>query len=221
MTFSVIAQSGEEVNFNSGKEKETYTTMQFNLLFGNSHFSGNMLHIIPYFTEITSFGYDIPYDQRALAVSPSVSLSHGRVYNEHWSTGLGVGFEIFDHNLFPLFAEIRYTFSDYKIAPIVVLKGGYSFGGFKAKHYDELYLNWTPYHIYDTKLRHYGGLMFHPEIGVKVPLTVNSDLLITTAYDFQKTKSIARKDYDNDDFEEWEHNIKFNRLSFGIGIMFK
>jgi len=143
------------------------------------------------------------------------------MFNEHWAAGAGVGFEIFDHFLFPLFAELRYTLWDNKISPFLTMKGGYAFGHFKQKHYDHLYLNWSPYYVNDAGLRHYGGMMLHPEIGVKVPLDKNDDLLFTAAYRYQKTKSVARKDYDNGQFEEWEHKEDLNRLSFGVAIMFR
>lgn len=165
--------------------------------------------------------YYQPYARKTLAVSPSFTITSGYMFNEHWAAGAGLGFEIFDHNLFPLFAELRHTIWDHKISPFVAVKGGYSFGSFKATHYDELYLNWTPYQINDAELRHYGGLMFHPEIGVKVPLNENSDLMFTAAYRVQKTKSVARKEYENDQYDEWEHNEDINRLSFGVAIIFR
>ena len=215
-TLSIFAQSEKEVNFNvenneihsrfdNRKEKGFYNIMQGSLLFGSSQF-----------TDRTS-----SYTHTTLTVAPSFTLTNGYMFNEHWAAGAGVGFEIFDYNLFPLFAELRYTLWDNKISPFVVVKGGYSFGSFKAKHYDELYLNWSPYYIADTRLRHYGGLMVHPEIGVKVPLSENSDLLFTVAYRYQKTKSVARKEYDNGQFDEWDHNEDINRLSFGLAIMFR
>jgi hypothetical protein len=95
------------------------------------------------------------------------------------------------------------------------------FSNFKQKHYDHLYLNWSPYHVDDAGLRHYGGMMLHPEIGVKVPLDENTDLLITAAYRNQKIKSVARKDYNNRQFDEWEHKADLNRLSLGVAVMFR
>jgi len=63
--------------------------------------------------------------------------------------------------------------------------------------------------------------MFHPETGIKVPLNDNTDLMFTAAYRFQKLKTVARKDYENGLFDEWEHNEDINRLSFGVAIMFR
>jgi len=237
LTLSVFAQSSKEVNLNvenneiysrfiNRKEKGFYSIMQINLLFGSSQFIEKTPYYTPYNPYPSSYVvstpvYYYPNTRSSLTVAPSFTITNGYKFNKHWAAGAGVGFEIFDYNLFPLFAELRYTLWDHKISPFLLLKGGYSFGSFKAKHYDELYLNWSPYYINDTRLRHYGGLMVHPEIGVKVPLNENSDLLFTAAYRYQKTKSVARKEYDSGQFEEWEHNEDINRLSFGIAIMFR
>jgi hypothetical protein len=237
LTLSIFAQSGNEVNlnvenneiqsrFNNRKQKGFYSIMQVSLSFGSSQLIDRTSYYTPYYINSSTFVAPDPIyfhtDTRTiLKVAPSFTLTNGYMFNEHWAAGAGVGFEISDYNLFPLFAELRYTLWDNKISPFVVVKGGYSFGSFKANHYDELYLNWPPYYIADTRLRHYGGLMVHPEIGVKVPLSENSDLLFTAAYRYQKTKSVARKEYGNSQFDEWEHNEDSNRLSFGFAIIFR
>jgi len=202
-------------NFDKRKEKGYYSIMQVSLLLGNSQSS---IYGPNYSYD---YGYNYPYTCTKLTLAPSFTITNGYMFNKHWAAGAGVGFEIFDHNLFPLFAEVRYTLWDSKISPFVTMKGGYSFGNFKAKHYDDLYLNWSPYYINDASLRHYGGIMLNPEIGVKVPLNDNCDLLFTVAYRHQKTKSIAKKDYESNQFDEWEHKEDLNRISFGIAIMFR
>ena len=213
ITLSIYAQSGKEINpeagdnkvnsnFNNRKEKGFYNIMHVNLLFGTNQFN------------------DGPTNFRT-TITPSFTITNGHIFNEHWAAGAGVGMEIYKYNLYPLFAELRYTIWDFKISPFVVLKGGYSFADFNDKHYDELYLTWPPYNINDISLRNYGGLMLGPEVGVKVPLNENSDLLFTAAYRFQKTRSVARKEYSNGQFDEWEHKESINRLSFGIAIMFR
>lgn len=237
LTTGIFAQAEKEVSLNvenneiqsrfaNRKEKGFYSIMQFSVMFGNNQTVERTPYYMPGYTDYSPIiapnpVYYQPYACNTLAVAPSFTISNGYMFNEHWAAGAGLGFEIFEYNLFPLFAELRYTLWDHKISPFVAVKGGYSFGSFKATHYDELYLNWPPYNINDTELRHYGGLMFHPEIGVKVPLNENSDLMFTAAYRYQKTKSVARKEYDDGQFDEWEHNEDINRLSFGIAIMFR
>jgi hypothetical protein len=208
------------------KEKGFYTMMQASLLFGNTQVIDMTSYYPTYYPNssqiiIPSPSDFQPYTHTAMAVAPSFTITNGYMFNKHWLAGAGVGFEIFDHNYFPLFAELRYTWWDGKISPFVAAKAGYSFCSFKTKHYDFLSQNWWPYYLTDASLRNYGGVMFHPEIGVRVPLSGNCDLLFTVAYRYQKTKSVARVDYSNDQFDEWEHRDEINRLSFGIAIMFR
>ena len=235
LTACIFAQSGKETDinveknethshFDNRKGKGFYNIMQVSFMMGNSQFTDKTTYYMPYNTNssvIAASPYSYPYTRTTLAVAPSFTITNGYRFNEHWAAGAGVGFEIFDYNLFPLFTELRYTLWDNKISPFMVVKGGYSFGSFKSKHYDDLYLNWSPYYANDAELRHYGGIMVHPEIGVKVPLNENCDLMFTAAYCYQKTKSVARKDYDNGQFDEWKHNEDINRLSFGVAIMFR
>jgi hypothetical protein len=237
LTHSIFAQSGKDVDLNrenneinsrfiDRKEKGFYNIMHVSLLLGAGQFTDRPVYYIPYQPYPTTYiapppVYYYPDSRTTLTVAPSFTITNGYMFNEHWAAGAGVGFEIFNYNLFPLFAELRYTLWDHKISPFVVLKTGYSFAGFKARHFDELYLDWPPYYINDTRLRHYGGFMFHPEIGVKVPLNENSDLLFTAAYRYQKTRSVARKEYDQGQFDAWEHKEEINRLSFGLAIMFR
>ena len=223
---SILKNDESQSTFNNRKSKGYYNLMQFSLLFGNKKVTDQIIYYQPYdydaypLTDIAP-RYAQPNTHNDLTVIPSFTITNGYMFNKHWAAGAGVGFEVFDHNLYPLFAELRYTFWDEKISPFIVLKGGHSFGSFKAKHYDELYLDWSPYTITDCELRNYGGLMFNPEVGVKVPLNENSDLLFTAAYRHQKTKSTARKVYGNNQFDEWEHKEDLNRLSLGIAIMFR
>jgi hypothetical protein len=237
LTLSIYAQSGKEVDpsrekneINSGftdrKEKGFYNIMHFSFLLGSGQFTDGPAYYTPYLPSSSSYiaphpVYYYPGIRSTLTVAPSFTITNGYMFNEHWAAGAGVGVEIFNYYLFPLFAELRYTFWDNKISPYVVFKSGYSFAGFKARHFDELYLDWPPYYTNDTRLRNYGGFMLHPEVGVKVPLNENSDLLFTAAYRYQKTKSVARKEYGQGQFDEWQHNEDINRLSFGIAIMFR
>jgi hypothetical protein len=211
--------------FDKRKDKGYYSLMQVSLLLGNNQSTERIISYNPNFYTLSSAiytpVYSYPYTRTRMTVAPSFTITNGYMFNEHWATGAGVGYEIFGHSLFPLFAELRYTLWDSKISPVIIMKGGYAFGNFKATHYDDLYLEWSPYHVNDASLRHYGGLMLHPEIGIKVPLNENSDLLFTAAYRHQKTKSVARKDYESNQFDEWEHKENLNRISFGVAIMFR
>lgn len=235
LSIGSIAQLNEKDNINVDnyerysrfdvrKKKGFYSIMQVSLLLGNTQSTERIVNYNKdYYSSSSIYApdYSYPYTQTKLTLAPSVTISNGYMFNENWAIGAGVGFEIFDHNLFPFFAELRYTLWDSKISPFITMKSGYSFGNFKAKHYDELIINWQPYNVSDASLRNHGGFMFHPELGVKVPLSENSDLLVTAAYRHQKTKSVVRKDYESNQFDEWEHKENLNRLSFGVAIMFR
>jgi hypothetical protein len=157
-----------------------------------------------------------------MQVSPSVTMTNGYKFNEYWAAGIGIGFEIFDRNYFPVFADIRYTLWDDKVSPFFAVKTGYSIGNLKKKRYDDwLYLDFEPYSVYNADLRNYGGFMLNPEMGVKIPLSENADLLFTVAYRYQKTKSKVTQSYDYGQYDAWEHKENLNRLSFGVAIMFR
>lgn len=204
---------------NNRKEKVYYSIMQVNLMMGNT--LSLCRTVCPNTSSIIAPPVYNLHFQTNLSVAPSMTITNGYIFNEYWAAGIGVGFEIFDQNLFPLFGEIRYTVWNDKISPVIAIKGGYAFGNLKQKHYDDLFLNWYPYYVNDSHVKYYGGLMLHPEIGVKVPLNENCDLLFTSAYRFQKTKSVVRKDYEASQFDEWEHKERLNRLSIGIAVMFR
>ncbi|HZH72668.1 MAG TPA: hypothetical protein VFD91_09270 [Mariniphaga sp.] len=209
-------------HFERSKQRGYYSIMQINLLLGSNQFVQRMTYYpYPSYHSYSLMPVENYNTQSQITVSPSFTMTHGYLFNEHWAAGAGIGFEIFDHNLFPLFAELRYTLWDDKISPFVTMKGGYSLGNFKMKHYEEVYVSWSPYHVNDAGLRHYGGRMLNPEVGVKIPLNENSDLMFTAAYRHQKTKSAVRKEYDNGQFDEWEHKDKLSRISFGVAIMFR
>ena len=233
LTISIFGQSrdnGEnsdlQSRFADRKVKGYYSIMHVSLMLGTNQVNERPPYYPPYLP--SSYSYIAPYPvyyypdtRNPLTVAPSFTVTNGLIFNKHWAAGAGVGFEIFSYNLFPLFVELRHTLWDHKMSPFIAIKGGYSFGNFRAKHHDNLYLSWAPYSVNDARLRNYGGFMLHPEVGVKVPLNENSDLLVTAAYRYQKTKSVARQDHENGQYNEWEHKEELSRLSFGIAIMFR
>jgi hypothetical protein len=154
-----------------------------------------------------------------MPVSPSVTMTHGIMFKEHWAAGVGIGFEIFEHNLCPLFADIRYIARDHDVSPFFAFKMGYAIGNLEKKHYDDLYLDYQPYHVNNAWFRNYGGFMLHPEMGIKFPLSEKSDLLFTVAYRYQKLKTTVSQDFAQR--QKWNHEVRMNRLSFGVAIMFR
>ena len=215
------------ISYDNRKKKGYYNITHINMLMGNKMtVSGTNYYYYPYHLSSLSYPYPSPstyYDAKIkLQVSPSITMTQGYMFNEHWAAGIGVGFEIFNQNIFPLFADIRYTLWDNKISPYFSFKTGYAFNPSKTKHHDDgISLDFYPYYVYNADVKNSGGLMVHPEIGVKVPLSEKSDLLFTVAYRYQALKSEISRDYDSDNFELWKHTEKLYKLSFGIAIMFR
>jgi len=150
---------------------------------------------------------------------PSVTITNGKILDEYWAVGVGVGFEIFDRNLFPIFIDIRRTFWDKDISPFFAFKMGRSFSNLKKKHYDFLSLPHAPGYIDNAFYKKDGGLMVHPEMGVKITLSENADLSFTVAYRYQKTKSTVSQNFGAQN--KWEYKETMNRLSFGMAFTFR
>ncbi len=96
--------------FDIRMEKGFYSIMQVSLMLGNNQSIQRIANYYPYpSSSLIAPILSYPYASNSLAVAPSIAITNGYMFNEHWAAGAGVGFEIFDHNLFPLFAELRYT----------------------------------------------------------------------------------------------------------------
>jgi hypothetical protein len=211
------------IRFENKKKKGYYNTTQIAMLMGNRQIAERAPYYFYPYSYLSSSSLYVPYyyARTELQVSPSITMTNGYLFNEHWAAGIGVGFEIFTRNYFPVFADIQYTLWDNKISPFFAAKMGYAIGNFKKKHYDSLNLDFEPYYVSNADFRNYGGLMLHPEMGVKIPLSENADLLFTVAYRYQKTKSKVTQNNDPTYYNEWEHKESLNRMSFGIAIMFR
>jgi hypothetical protein len=168
---------------------------------------------------ITVQNYYYYAERNKLQVSPSVTMTNGYMFNEHWAAGIGLGFEIFDYNHFPVFADLRYTLWDNKVSPFFAIKMGHAIGDFKKKHHDFLTLEYSPFNVSNVYFKKYGGFMLNPEMGVKVPLSENADLLFTVAYRYQKTKTVVSENYGQ--YTRWTHKENLNRLVFGVAITFR
>jgi len=212
-----------DLHVENKKKKGYFNTTQIGMLMGNRQ-------ITERFSVVTGgWGVSLIEETRTkMQISPSLTMTNGYMFNEHWAAGIGVGYEIFEWNFFPVFADIRYTLWESKISPFFTVKAGYSFGDFKKKHYDNLLLHYAPYNVGDVDFRNYGGMMLHPEMGVKVAISENADLLFSIAYRYQKIKTTITRDYvdqhggrSGQQWDAWDHKTILNRLSLGIAIMFR
>ena len=217
--------NGNKISIQYRKKKGYFNTTHIGMLMGNRTTISQMYYY-PYYPSSSSY-YPMPilptyYDTEIkLHVSPSITMTNGYMFNEHWAAGIGAGFEILNYNSFPLFADIRYILWDDKISPYFSFKTGYAFSLSGTKLYDGISISSYPYYINNADVKNHGGLMLHPEIGVKVPLSEKYDLLFTAAYRYQALKLDISKEYDSNSFDRWVYKEKLSKLSFGIAIMFR
>ena len=221
------------IRFENRKKKGYYNITQISMLMGNRTTTRPVYFYYPHYLSSSSYApsssfyYPIMpvatiYDTEIkLQLSPSITTTHGYMFNKHWAAGIGVGFEIFNYNTFPIFADIRYTLWDNKISPFFAFKAGYSFNFSGTKHYDNKTLDHEPYYVYNADIKNSGGLMLHPEIGVTAPLSERYDIQFTVAYRYQVLKSEISNDYGSGYYDHWQHTDKLSKLSFGIAIMFR
>jgi len=221
--------NGTQICFEKNKEKGYFNITQFSLLMGNQLVTERNFYYYPYPSSLylsSSYIYPYPYNvyrtRNELQISPSVTMTNGYRFNDHWAAGIGVGFEIFNHYLFPVFADVRYFVRNDRISPFFALKTGYAFGSFKKKHYDYLSLDLHPYDVTNVDVNYCGGLMVHPEIGFKVILSHNADVLFSVAYRLQQTKTKIAQKYDYSPYyNNWELKECLSRMSLGVAILFK
>jgi len=227
--FSQTATEEIAVRFENRTNRGYFNTTQIGFLMGHRQF-----------TETTGWWSRRPWPPgpwpppqgsftlTEMEVLPTVSMTHGYMFNEHWAVGIGVGFEMFRQNHFPVFLDARYTLWGNRISPFFGLKVGYAFSDFRKNHHEILYLDFEPIVVLDAYFRNYGGLMLNPEMGVKFPLSERADLLFTIAYRHQRVRSRITQNFDhswgdrpNYGHNEWVHNVGLNRLSISLAIMFR
>ena len=148
-----IMNTGTE--FETRKSKGYFNVTQASMLMGNREITAQgylaLYNSMPYSPYYSS------YTRNVLQFSPSVTMTNGYIFNEHWAAGIGIGVEIFTKNIFPIFADIRYTLRDNGVSPIYALKTGYAIGNLKEKHHESLYFDFEPFNAYNADVIPYGG----------------------------------------------------------------
>ena len=143
-------------------------------------------------------------------MAPSVVNINGVYLNEYVSLGIGAGMTAMSYSIFPVFADLRFTFFKGNLSPMLALKGGYAF----ANNKKEIFLN----EYYNGEYKNRGGGMFNPEFGFKVGMTDRSAFILTIGYWYQHVTSEIKEKYGYN----LTHNrtSDLNRLSFCIGFLF-
>lgn len=135
----------------------------------------------------------------------SVLMTNGYKFRNRFIAGLGLGLEFFEQAQLPLFAEARYVLSNQNIAPVLILKGGYSFM-LEDPRDDSWYK-------YDGK----GGYLCEAGLGVHFRLNQHNLLSVGLLYRYQDNTIVHTDTWYQD--RVWVTK-KYNRLAFRIGIAF-
>jgi len=138
---------------------------------------------------------------------PSVVNINGYRANEHFSIGVGVGMVPLAYTIIPVFADFRITLFKDNLSPVIAFKGGYSFANSRKDIWG----------LYSTDNRNTGGMMLHPEIGVKVTITDRADFMLTIGYWYQHLKSEIK----GMNYYDRTRTTDINRLSISLGFQFQ
>ncbi len=152
------------------------------------------------------------------SVVPSLSIVNGYSFNNRFSAGVGVGAEIYQYAIFPVFADIRYKIQRSEYSPYFALKGGYSF----AKNDKVLDGGYDYYYPSNVIFENKGGWMCNPEVGVYFSIAKHINMNVGVGYRYQhlETKiTTPQSVYTSETISDI--STAFNRLSFTIGFEFR
>jgi hypothetical protein len=146
-------------------------------------------------------------DQTRKALISSFQTVNGIRMGEHLGLGVGLGVEPFEYVVYPVFIGGYYFINNHqKTVPYFAMKGGYAFSK-SSKNLGHYY-----YGTYDNK----GGVMFNPEIGVRIRMS-GLDLTVSCGYRYQRLTSHVTQD---NSAYTYNRQVGYKRTSFALGIMF-
>lgn len=117
---------------------------------------------------------------------------NGYQFNEHFSLGLGLGFDKYTvASLVPITLDIRTYLLKGIVSPVIILNGGYAFGISNA----------------------FNGHIFHPQIGLKVFISNNAAFLVNIGYKMQSQQRYP-------DILRFTNSTEFHFATLSIGFSF-
>lgn len=135
----------------------------------------------------------------------SILMTNGYGFRNNVTAGLGLGLEFFEQTQLPVFIDLRWILTDRSIAPVLMLKGGYSFMLEDPRDND-----WYDY----TGM---GGFLWATGLGVQFRLNPHNILSVGMLYRYQNS-TVSHTDVWYGD--EIRVTKVYNRLAFRIGIAF-
>ena len=159
-------------------------------------------------TQVGVFIGEESSDKEQKSLIPSFQTINGFLLDKQLGLGIGLGAEPFEYMTFPVFFGGYYFFNKLKNNPYLSIKVGHAFSNSHKKFNS---------YGYSGDYKHKGGLLFNPEVGVRLK-TTNFDVTLSAGYRFQRLKSTASPQQST--HYTYEHQTEYNRVSFALGIIF-
>lgn len=135
---------------------------------------------------------------------PSLTMVHGLKINPALSAGIGLGYEHFDRNVLPVFADVRYFFYTQGFSPYVYGQAGYSVT--------------LERQLSDFK-RTFGGPMLSIGAGIRAGVAKHSAFMFSISYRFQKLSYKSNHPWEPGTMREV--HTHYNRIAITLGFLFE
>jgi hypothetical protein len=158
------------------------------------------------YVNITDFGLLIATGNNNQNGIFTVSSMNGYSFASRFIAGAGVGIELFESLMLPLYADTRVILMKSRITPYVGLKTGYSFA------LEDPEPNWNE--SYDS----HGGFTWGTGAGVFIWVNDRSSFEINISYRYQAIKTDRTYEWSG---ETTTLTTRYNRLELRFGILFQ
>ncbi|KPK86601.1 MAG: hypothetical protein AMS27_04760 [Bacteroides sp. SM23_62_1] len=158
------------------------------------------------YLNITDFGMLIGTGNNSKNAILSISSFNGYGFSSRYIVGAGIGVELFETIILPMYFETRWIIANNKFTPFLNLKAGYS-----------LALE-DPVSYWGENYNSTGGYLYGTGIGVLIWTNNRNAFEINFHYRYQDIKTVRTY--------EWSHETttlttKYNRLELKFGFLFQ
>jgi len=136
----------------------------------------------------------------------SVSSFNGYSFASRFIAGAGIGIELFETVMLPLYAETRVILAKSRITPFTILKSGYTFALEDPEGY------------WGESYNSYGGFMLGAGAGAFIWVSDRSSFEINLLYRFQSVRTERTYEWSG---ETSMLTTRYNRLELRFGLLFQ
>ncbi len=136
----------------------------------------------------------------------SVSTLNGYSFASRFIAGAGIGIELFESVMLPLYADTRVILAKSRITPFAILKSGYTFALEDPESY------------WGESYNSYGGFMLGTGAGAFIWVSDRSSFEINLLYRFQSVRTERTYEWSG---ETSMLTTRYNRLELRFGLLFQ